>query len=162
MEDVQAAVAQAFNVVGLKPRNPAQILETLKNDFQIEGSVDNGFLSLKQGSTDMDVAKLTQSYFKKYPADFVGHVGEVNFKSDVQDNEAKMRLIKERGFDWWNALPANDKSPTAKHVVKPVIVSTQMKRDEWLQLTPDEKTNAISQWGASAQETVGRIMARRK
>ena len=161
MTDPKNALVQALNIMGLKCRDAQQIMTTLKESHQVEVDDSEGFLSLKQNGADVNPATVLQAYFKQHPADFVGHSGEIRYKSDVKDDKAKVALIRERGIDYWSALPATENSPTAKNVVKPAIVSTQMKRAEWLQLTPKEKTAAITSWGDRALSIVSEIQARR-
>jgi len=161
MSDRRNAVAQAFAVMGLKVRDAATVLSTLESQHQCKVSDEGGFLSIEQNGQQVNIPTILQAYLKQHPADFVGHVGEVRYKSDVPDDKAKVALIREKGIDWWAALPATKDSPTAKDVVKPVIASTQMKRSEWLQLTPKEKTAAIASWEDKAIAIVQEINARR-
>lgn len=161
MADVQQALAQSFGTMGLKVRSASQVLEKLQADGYV-ATVADGFLAVSQTGTQMNLPTLLQSYFKKHPADFVGHSGEIKYKSDLgDDSEAKSKIIADKGYAFWAALPATPNSPTAKDVLKPVVASTQMKRSEWLQLTPAEKSDAISSWGSSALRTVEEIQARR-
>ncbi len=160
VSDLYKAVATAFGVMGLKPRSAADIVTTLKAKG-IELSDVGGFLALSQGSTQFNVAEVLQATFKQHPELFVGHSGEIRYKSDVKDTAAKVKIIREKGLDYWNALPANANSPTAKNVVSPTIASTEMTKAQWLTLTLGEKTAAIAGWGNDAQVNIERIMARR-
>jgi hypothetical protein len=159
VSDIFRTLAQGYGVLGLKPRSVATIIEKLKG-MGIECSDADGFLAMTQGSTPLNVAQVLQSYFQKHPADFVGHVGEIRYKSDVPQ-DAKVAFIREHGYQAWAALPVNENSPTAKNVMKPVVASTEMTRTQWMQLTAKEKTEAIANWGRSAVATVEGIMARK-
>ena len=89
-----------------------------------------------------------RTHCTKYPRDFHGQSGAVNFKTDLAgDNAAKQRYIRENGFEAWNALPYDSKSPTAKHVVGGVIPHAGMKRTEYLQLSLSEKTKLCGEVG---------------
>jgi len=159
--DPKQALVQALSIMGLKARDAEQIVTTLKESHQVEVDDSEGFLSLKQNGADVNPATVLQAYFRQHPQDFIGHSGEIRYKSDVKDDKAKVALIREKGIDYWTALPATENSPTGQHVVKPAIVSTQMKRSEWLQLTPREKTAAITSWGNKAIGIVSEIQSRR-
>ena len=160
MSDILKAVAQAFSIIGLKVRNPQTIVDNLKVKG-IDLSDAGGFLSARQGSTEFNVGELLQGYFKQYPADFVGHSGEVKYRSDVLDTKAKVKYINDHGYAAWAALPANPQSPYAQ-VVTPAIPSTKMTRKDWLSLTISERSAAIASWGKDAVKTVGEIMNRRR
>jgi hypothetical protein len=162
MADLQHAVAQAYGVLGLKPRSASQILETLKAESGVEANITDGFLSLSQTGTELNVSVALQSYFKKHPEQFHGYAGEIKYKSDLgNDLAAKARLVADKGYAWWEALPATSNSPNAQHTIHPIIASTQMTQKEWKQLTPAERSAAISSWGSDALHTVEVIMARR-
>jgi hypothetical protein len=126
MSDVYQAVVQSFGVIGLKPRSASAIIEHWKAKG-IEASDANGFLSASQGSTQFNIAELLQATLKQNPEFFVGHAGEVRYKSDVPQ-DAKVAYITAHGYEAWAALPVNENSPTAKNVVKPTVISTQLTR----------------------------------
>lgn len=163
MSDVLKAVTTAYGVMGLKPRSAQSIIDTLKSKG-VEATDSNGFLSLSQGSTQFNVAEALQATFKQHPELFHGHSGEICYKSDIPagDVAARTKYINDFGYDAWAALPANEKSPTAKNVVKAAIASTEMTRKEWLDLTIPERSQAIGSWGQDGPRIVGEIMNRRK
>jgi hypothetical protein len=160
MSDIYKAVANAFAVMGLKTRSAPAIVDLLKAKG-VEASDTNGFLSLRQGSTEFNVAECLQAVFKQNPEMFYGHSGEVRYRSDVKDDAAKVKLIREKGYAFWAALPANERSPGAVDVVNPTIISTELTMSQWMTLTPSEKSQAISGWGKDSLANVQRIMARR-
>ncbi len=160
MADKPQAVAAAFGVIGLKCRNAQSILTNLETNFQVKASTEGGFLSLDQNGQQANVGQVLQAYVKKFPEHFVGHSGEVRYKSDVPA-DAKVTFIRDHGFSAWEALPASATSPGAQHVVKPTIVSTQLTQAQWLTLTPSERSQAISGWGKDGASNVAAIMARR-
>jgi hypothetical protein len=144
--------------MGLKVRSAPAIVEILKAKG-VEVSDTNGFLSLRQGSTEFNVAECLQAVFKQNPEQFYGHAGEVKFKSDVPQ-DAKVAYIAKFGYAAWAALPANDKSPGAASVIHPTIVSTELTKAQWMTLTSSEKCEAIAGWGKDALPNVEHIMAR--
>ena len=145
--------------MGLKVRDAQGVVSKLEGmGYTVTDA--NGYLSVCQGDTVMNVGQLLQSFFEKNPADFYGHAGEIRYKSDIPQ-DAKSKFIAEHGFAAWNALPANEKSPGAVNVVKPTIVSTELTQAQWLTLTPAEKSAAIAGWGKGAVGICQKIMARR-
>lgn len=163
MSDVYKAISQGLGTMGLKPRSAQAIAEHIRSKG-FEVSDENGYLEVTQGAekTQMNVAQILQAAFKQRPELFVGHSGTVRYKSDVLDTEAKCSLIREKGYEFWANLPISADSPSAKHVIKPTIVSTELTRKEWMTLTPAEKTEAISGWGADGLANVSAICARTK
>jgi hypothetical protein len=149
--------------MNLKPRSAQAIVEHIKSKG-FEVSDEGGFLSVTQGAekTQMNVASILQACFKQVPEQFYGHSGEVRYKSDVLDNQAKVQYINDHGYAAWAALPVNENSPSARNVIKPTIVSTELTRNEWLTLTPAEKSEAISGWGKDGLANVSAICARTK
>lgn len=159
MSDILKAIAQAFGVIGLKVRDPQIVIDRLKAKGLAVSDTD-GFLSISQGDTQMNVGQILQACLKQHPEDFVGHSGEIRFKSDIA-KDAKVAWIKEHGLAAFEQLPANEKSPGAKNVLQPVILSEQMKAAEWLRLTRSEKIAAIAAWGKESTAIVERILARK-
>lgn len=159
MSDIYQSVTRAFAVLGLKVRSASAVVEALKSKG-VECNMTDGLLTMKQGSTQFNVAEVLQSSFKQHPELFVGHAGEVRFKSDVPQ-DAKVAWIRDNGYERWAALPATDKSPGAVNVIKPTIISTELTTKEWMTLTPAEKTEAIAGWGTEGRKNVEKIMARR-
>jgi hypothetical protein len=161
MSDTPQAVANAYAIMGLKARDANEVITTLRDKYQIEASDADGFLNLEQNGAPANIATVLQSYFKNHPDQFVGHAGEIRYKADCKDNATKVKFIRDHGYEAWAALPATENSPEAKNVLKPVILSTEMKAKEWLQLTPKERIAGISAWGDKAIHNVEKIMARK-
>jgi hypothetical protein len=98
---------------------------------------------------------MLQAYCAKYPREFYGSAGSVNFKSDLAgDTAAKQRFIREHGFEAWNALPFDSKSPSAQRVVTGVIPHIGMKRSEYAQLSLAEKSKLSGEIGPRGIETI--------
>jgi|ERR1017187_10150282 hypothetical protein len=160
MSDIPKAVATAFGVLGLKPRSAQTIIAHWKSKG-IETSDEGGFLSLSQNGNQFDVAQALQSTFKQNPELFVGHAGEVRFRSDILDTAAKVEYVRKFGLAQFAALPATKDSPGAGAVLAPTIASTEMDFKSWLTLTSEEKTAAIKSWGVNGRKNVEVICARK-
>jgi hypothetical protein len=153
------AAERSFFAAQLKPKDVTAVLAKLESEFGVTASVEGGMLTLKQGSTIFSVGQMLQSYCAKYPREFHGQTGAVNFKSDLAgDTAAKQKFIKEFGFDAWNALPFDSKSPTAQHVITGTIPHAGMKRSEYQQLSLSEKSKLAGEIGPKGIE---KILSRR-
>jgi hypothetical protein len=157
------AAERTLHASGSKPKDAAAILTRLESDFQIKCSVEGGLLTMTQGAdnTPVSVGTVLQSYKSKYPRDFFGGAGEINFKDDLQgDHTAKIRYINEHGGEAWARLPLNEASAKAngQSVVTGTIPSIAMKASEYARLTMAEKSKLISEIGRKGVEA---IMARR-
>jgi hypothetical protein len=152
------AAERTFYASGSKPKDVAAILNRLASDFGVEASVDGGLLCLKQNGSPASVGAILAAYRQKFPRDFFGEAGAVNFKSDLQgDTAAKLKFIREHGLPAWDALPANENSPGAANVVTDAIPSAGMKRAEYQRLSTAEKIKLCSEIGASG---ISKIMGR--
>jgi hypothetical protein len=90
---------------------------------------------------------------------YFGEAGEIRFKSDLKgDPAAASRYIAENGFEKWNALPFDERSLGAQHVVTDSIPSAGMKRGEYLRLSLAEKAKLAAEVGPQGIE---RIMGRK-
>jgi hypothetical protein len=153
------AAERTFHAANLKPKDVSAVIAKLETEFGVVASVVGNMLELKQGSTVFSTGTMLQSYCQKFPREFFGSAGSVNYKSDLAgDNEAKMRFIREHGFPAWNDLPLNEKSPTARHVVTGTIPSAAMKRSEYATLSLSEKSKLAGELGPTGIE---RILSRK-
>jgi len=149
------AAERTFHAAGLKPKDITSALAKLESEFGVTASVEGGMLTLKQGSTIFSTGTVLQSYCAKYPREFHGQTGAVNFKSDLAgDTAAKQKFIKEFGFDAWNALPFDSKSPTAQHVITGTIPHAGMKRSEYQTLSLSEKSKLAGEIGPKGIEAI--------
>jgi hypothetical protein len=157
--DPNAALLTALGCLGLKPRDTAKILSTLKAEFGVTAEVDGGMLILSQTGTLMNPAAALTSYAKKHPLDFYGlSPDEVKFKTDLPDVSAKSAYISKFGQRAWNDLPYNAKSPSAANVVSPTIPHVGMTAAQYKTLTVAEKSRLCGEIGYKAIEA---ILARR-
>lgn len=155
MTDPNQALLTALSCLGLKPRDTAKILATLKAEFGVEATVDNGMLLLSQGDTLMNPAQALTSYAKKHPLDFYGlSPDEVKFKTDLPDTGSKVAFIKKFGQRAWDALPYNSKSPSAASVVNPTIPHAGMTAAQYKTLTTSEKSRLCGEIGVKAVEAI--------
>jgi len=153
------AAERTFHAAGLKPKDASAILSKLESEFGVAASIEGGMLTLKQGDTIFSVGQMLQSYSQKFPRDFYGSAGTVNFKDDLAgDNAAKVRFIRENGLPAWDALPVNEKSAGARRVVTDQIPHAGMKRSEYQRLSLSEKSKLSGEIGPVGIE---RILARK-
>ena len=157
--ELLAAAERTFHAAGCKPKDTAAILARLQTEYGVTASVSNGLLKLEQTGTVMDVGASLATYKQKYPRDFYGEAGTVNFKSDLAgDPAAKSRFIAEHGIAEWEALPFDAKSPGANKVVTDAIPLASMTCAEYMRLSVAEKSKLAGEIGAAGIE---RIMARK-
>jgi len=153
--DLYNAAERTFHAAGIKPKDVAAILTKLESEYGVEASVAGGMLELKQGSTIFSVGTMLQAYSAKYPREFFGSAGTVNFKSDLAgDLAAKTRFIRENGLPAWDSLPLNEKSAGASRVVTGQIPNIAMKRSEYLKLSLSEKSKLTGEIGLKAVEAI--------
>lgn len=158
-DDLYQAAQRTMIAAGLKPKDTVAVLNKLQTEYSITPSVEGGMLTLRSNETLHSVGQVIESYKQKYPQDFVGGVGAVNFKSDLADDgDAKINFIKTNGLAAWSALPANEKSPAAQYVVGATIPHGGMSRAEYAKLSTAEKTELSGKIGHKGIEA---IMARR-
>jgi len=149
------AAERTFHAAGLKPKDPTAVLAKLENEFHVTALVEGGVLTLKQGDTVFSTGTMLQAYCAKYPREFYGQAGSVNYKSDLKgDIAAKQKFITDFGFDAWNALPFDEKSPTAQHVVTGAIPHAGMRRSEYLRLSLSEKSQLSGEIGACGIDAI--------
>ena len=157
--EIIRAAERTFYAAGAKPKDVAAIIRKLQSDHQVELSVDGGLLTAKQGGAVASLGTIIGAYRQKYPRDFYGEAGEVRFKDDLKgDNSAKSRFIAENGLTAWEALPLNEKSAGATHVITDAIPSEAMTAKEYARLSIAEKTKLAGEVGPAG---IGRILARR-
>lgn len=158
--ELLAAAERTMHAAGSKPKDVAAILNQLAADSQVECSVDGGLLAMKQGGVPASVGSILAAHRAKFPRAYYGETGsEVRYKDDLaDDNAAKARFIKEKGYEAWAALPLNEKSAGAQHVTTDAIPNAAMKRADYMRLTVAEKTKLAAEIGAAG---IGRIMARK-
>jgi hypothetical protein len=154
-----AAAERTFHASGSKPKDITAIISKLASDFQVECSVEGGMLTMKQGGAIASVGTILSAYKAKYPREFFGEAGSVNFKDDLQgDTAAKSRFIAEHGFDAWNRLPLNEKSAGGQNVPNATIPHAGMKAKEYARLTIAEKSKLAGEVGAKG---IDQILGRR-
>lgn len=157
--DLYNAAERTFHAAGCKPRDITAILSKLQTEFGVTASVAGGMLELKQGDTVFSVGTMLSSYRTKYPREFYGEAGSVNFKDDLAgDTAAKTRFIQEHGYDKWAALPLNAKSAGGQHVTTDQIPHAGMRRAEYLRLTVSEKSKLCGEVG---HKGIDAILSRR-
>jgi hypothetical protein len=157
--EILAAAERTFLAAGCKPKDISVICARMEADHQVTFSVDGGLLSANVSGTLANLGTLLAAYRAKYPRDFYGESGAVNFKSDLADDSAaKSRYISEFGLSAWEQLPLNEQSIGAKHVVREGVPSAAMKRAEYLRLSIAERTKLAAELGPDG---IGRIMSRR-
>jgi len=151
------AASRSFIACNLKPKNVSDILSKLEAQG-VTASVAGNMLELKQGDTIFSLGVALSAYAEKNPRDFYGAAGSVNFKSDLKGDVAgKIAFIKQNGLSAWEELPYDEKSITAKHVVRSVLPHAGMTKSEYAQLSIAEKIKLCSEIGAAG---VSAIMAR--
>ncbi len=149
------AATRTFHAAGLKPKDVTAVLAKLETEFGVTASVEGGMLTLKQGSTVFSTGTMLAAYCAKYPREFHGQTGAVNFKSDLAgDMAAKTRFIREHGLPAWDALPFDEKSPTARHVVTGTIPHSGMRRGEYQTLSLAEKSKLAGEIGPTGIEKI--------
>ena len=157
--EILRAAERTFHAAGAKPRDVAAIVRKLQSDHQVELSVEGGLLTAKQGASLANLGTIIGAYRQKYPRDFYGEAGAVNYKDDLKDDlAAKSRYISENGFGAWEALPLNEKSAGANRVVTDAIPSEMMSAKEYTRLSTAEKAKLAGEIGTAGIE---RILARR-
>jgi hypothetical protein len=157
--EILSAAERTFHAAGCKPKDTADILNKLQAEYGVTASESNGLLKLEQSGTVMDIGAALGTYRQKYPRDFYGEAGEVNFKSDLAgDSAAKARFISEKGLSAWEALPYDSKSPGANKVVTDAIPLASMTCAEYLRLSVAEKSKLAGNIGISG---IQKIMARK-
>jgi hypothetical protein len=153
-----SAAEKTFGLAGHKAKDIPALLATLKKEYNVDASISSGMLKLAQGDVVMDIGAAMQTYRARHPADFYGNT-DVNFKDDlIDDQDGKIKFIREHGLAAWAALPANAKSPGAVHVKTAAIPSSHMKRAEYLRLSLEEKSKLAAEIG---HQGIGVIMARK-
>lgn len=157
--EVNEALLQSLNVAGLKPRDTMKILETLKGEFGVEASIEDGLLTLKQGETEMNPTRAFKTYVAKHPQDFYGvDPAEIRYKSDLETTTQKMAYVNKFGARAWENLPYNENSPAAKTVVGPAIAHAGMTAAQYRTLSVAEKTKLA---GTVGWQGVGEILNRK-
>lgn len=157
--DVNQAMLTSLGCMNLKPRDTAKIITTLKTEFGVDATVDNGILLLNQGDTVMNPAAALVTYAKKYPLDFYGlSPNEVKYKTDLPDSKTKMDYINKFGARAWDELPYNANSPAAKAVVNATIPHVGMTAAQYKTLSIAEKIRLSGEVGYLA---IGEILNRR-
>ncbi|MCU1271134.1 MAG: hypothetical protein JWN74_2428 [Acidobacteriaceae bacterium] len=157
--EIIRAAERTFHAAGAKPKDIAAIISKLKSEHQVELSVEGGLLTAHQGGALANLGTIIAAYRQKNPREFYGESGSVNFKDDLAgDTSAKSRFIAEHGFDAWNNLPLNEKSPGANRVVTDAIPSEAMKAKDYARLSVAEKSKLAGEIGAAGIE---RILSRR-
>jgi hypothetical protein len=158
-QEIFAAAEKTLGVAGHKAKDIPELLGKLKAEYGVEASVSGGLLKLSQGDTVMDIGAAMQTYRTKYPADFYGNT-DINFKADLKDDqEGKIAFISKHGYEKWAALPFDEKSLDAKHVVNGTVPSEYMKRDEYARLSVTEKSKLAGEVG---WQGISKILARKK
>ena len=153
------AAERTMHAANLKPKDVSGILAKLESEFGVTASIQGGMLELKQGDTVFSIGTMLQSYSQKYPREFYGSAGTVNFKSDLEgDTGAKVRFIRENGLPAWDALPLNEKSAGAQRVMTDQIPHSGMKRSEYQRLSLSEKSKLAGEIGPVGIE---KILSRR-
>jgi hypothetical protein len=157
--EIFAAAERTFHASGSKPKDLVAVLNQLASDFQVEASVEGGMLTMRQGGVIASTGTIIAAHKAKFPRSYYGETGAVNFKDDLAgDTEAKMRYIRDNGFDSWNRMPLNEKSAGAQHVVTDAIPSAFMKRSEYLRLSLAEKSKLAGEVGAKG---IDKILSRK-
>jgi hypothetical protein len=157
--DLFAAAERTLHASGSKPKDAAAIVAKLESEHGVVCSVEGGLLTMTQNGQPASVGTVLAAFKTKNPRDFYGEAGAVNFKDDLAgDTAAKVRWISEHSFESWNALPLNEKSVGAQHVVTNAIPHIGMKRSDYLRLTVAEKTKLAGEVGAKG---IDRILGRK-
>jgi hypothetical protein len=153
------AAERTFFASQLKPKDVASVIDKLQSEFGVTASCEGSMLTLKQGSTIFSTGQMLASYAAKFPREFYGMAGAVNYKSDLAgDTEGKLRFIRENGLPAWDSLPYDSKSPVAKHVVTGTIPHAGMKRSEYQTLSLSEKAKLSGEIGPNG---IDKILSRR-
>jgi hypothetical protein len=156
--ELYEAAERTFHASGSKPKDVAEIITKLEANHGVTCSVEGGLLTMSQNGAPVSVGTVLAAFKAKNERAFYGGAGTVNFKDDLQgDNAAKVRLIAERGFDFWNALPLNEKSAGGRNVPNATIPHAGMKAKDYARLTDSEKSKLISEIGYKG---VQKILAR--
>lgn len=154
-----AAAERTLHASGSKPKDAAAVVAKLESEHGVVCTVEGGLLTMTQNGAPASVGTILSAFKAKNPRDFYGEAGQINFKDDLAgDTEAKMRFIREFGFDKWNRMPLNEKSAGAQHVVTDAIPSAFMKRSEYLRLSLSEKSKLVTEVGAAG---IDKILSRK-
>lgn len=157
--ELYRAAERLFNACNAKPKDIAGIVTKLQNDHQVQLSVEGNLLVAHQNGALANLGQIISAYRTKYPRDFYGEAGEVNFKSDLAGDTAAMsRYVREHGLSAWEALPASPNSLSAHRVVRDVIPHEGITREQYGKLSTAEKVRLTAEIGPSGIE---RILARK-
>jgi hypothetical protein len=152
------AAERTFHASGSKPKDVSDILAKLESEHGVVCSVEGGLLTMTQNGAPASVGQVLAAFKSKNERAFFGGAGQVNFKDDLQgDNAAKSRFIAEHGFDEWNRMPLNEKSAGGRNVTTDAIPHAGMKSKDYARLTTAEKSKLISEIG---YQGVQKILAR--
>lgn len=153
--EIIESAERLLHASGAKPRDVAAILTQLAAENGCEFSVTSGLLTITQTGSLLNPGTVLGAHRAKNPRMYYGEAGEVRYKDDLAgDTAAKSRFIAEHGFDKWNTLPLNEKSPGAKHLVTDSVPSAMMRRADYMRLTTAEKTKLAGEIGATGIERI--------
>jgi hypothetical protein len=151
------ASERTMHACGLKPKSVEEILTKLETEYNVTATVEGGLLTLKQGEQTFSTGTVLKSLQEKHPRSFHGGIGEIQFKSQLEnDTAAKSKFIAERGYNAWAAMPFDAKSPNAASVVTDIIPSAGLTKAQYLKLSTDERVKLSGEIGYKGVERIMR------